>query len=121
MTPDAVIAPTAAARGPAGAVDSAVVGNLHVQRPNDGGGILRRLVVQVDGSEVARLKQGESADVPLPPGKHTVVGSMDWTSTPALSLDLAEDEKARVEVALPLSALWNMVRRPRTALSIRRL
>jgi hypothetical protein len=45
---------------------------------------------------------------------------MDWTSSPALDIDLAEAEKARVEVALPLSALWNMVRRPRTALSIRR-
>jgi hypothetical protein len=66
------------------------------------------------------LKQGQSADVTLPPGKHTVAGSMDWTSSPALDIDLAEDEKARVEVALPFSALWNMVRRPRTALSIRR-
>jgi hypothetical protein len=96
------------------------VSTLNVQRPHDGGGILRRLVVQVDGREVARLKQGESADIPLPPGKHTVVGSMDWTNSPALDIDLAEGEQARVEVALPLSALWNMVRRPRTALSIRR-
>ena len=96
------------------------MGSLHVQRPHDGGGMLRRLVVQVDGRDVARLKQGESADIPLPPGRHSVTGSMDWTSSPALDVDLAEGEQARVEVALPLSALWNMVLRPRTALSIRR-
>ncbi|GAB4080837.1 hypothetical protein GCM10028783_17850 [Modestobacter muralis] len=94
--------------------------SLHVQRPHDGGGILRRLVVQVDGREVARLKQGEFADVPLPPGKHTVRGSMDWTSSPELQIDLAEDEQARAGVALPISALWNMLRRPRAALAIRR-
>jgi hypothetical protein len=46
---------------------------------------------------------------------------MDWTSSPELDIDLEEDEKVRVEVALPLSALWNMVRRPRTALTIRRI
>jgi hypothetical protein len=103
-----------------GPVRCAVVASLHVQRPHDGGGILRRLIVQVDGREVARLKQGESADVPVSPGKHTVMGSMDWTSSPALEIDLAEDEQARVEVALPISALWNMIRRPRTALAIRR-
>lgn len=112
--------PTATGFRTVGSIPCAVVANLHVQRPHDGGGILRRLVVQVDGREVARLKQGESADILLPPGAHTVMGRMDWTSSPALDIDLAEDEPARVEVALPLSALWNMVKRPRSALSIRR-
>src|SRR5687768_10689604 len=97
------------------------MGSLLVQRPHDGGGILRRLVVQVDGREVARLKQGESADIVLSPGKHTVMGSMDWTGSPALDVDLAEGEQVRVEVALPFSVLWNMIRRPSAALSIRRL
>ncbi|MGX5655521.1 hypothetical protein ACWKWC_12170 [Geodermatophilus nigrescens] len=95
--------------------------SLQVQRSHDGGGILRRLVVQVDGRDVARLKQGESVDITLSPGQHTVVGRMDWTSTPPLSIELVEDERARMEVALPFSALWNMIRRPRTALTIRRL
>ncbi len=92
-----------------------------MHRPHDGGGILRRLVVQVDGRDVARLKQGESADITLSPGQHTVVGRMDWTSTPPLDIGFADDERVRVEVALPFSALWNMVRRPRTALTIQRL
>jgi hypothetical protein len=46
---------------------------------------------------------------------------MDWTSSPGLDIDLEEDEQLRVAVALPFSALWNMVRRPRTALTIRRI
>jgi hypothetical protein len=118
--PIAVTVPTATAIRTIGSIRCAVVVNLHVQRPYNGGGILRRLIVQVDGREVARLKQGESADIPLPPGKHTVIGRMDWTSSPAFDIDLAEEEEARVEVALPLSALWKMARRPLTALSIRR-
>ena len=102
-------------------VGSAPVARLRVARPHDGGGILRRLWVDVDGRRVAGLKQGQSAEIPLSSGRHTVTGRMDWTSSPELDIDLEEDEKVRVEVALPLSALWNMVRRPRTALTIRRI
>ena len=96
------------------------VPSLRLTRPHDGGGILRRLRVEVDGHEVAALRQGESVTVPLPIGAHTVIGRMDWTSSPLLDLLLAEADEVHVEVALPLSALWNMVRRPRTALTIRR-
>ncbi len=67
------------------------------------------------------MKQGQSAEVPLPSGRHMVTGRMDWTSSPGLDIDLGEDEQVRVEVALPFSALWDMVRRPRAALTIRRI
>ncbi|SDZ07288.1 hypothetical protein SAMN05660209_04568 [Geodermatophilus africanus] len=95
--------------------------SLRVERPHDGGGILRRLRVDVDGRQVAELDQGESAEIPLPPGAHTVTGRTDWTSSPAFDIELGEDEQVRVQVALPFAALWNMVRRPRTALTIRRI
>ena len=95
--------------------------SLRVERPHDGGGVLRRLRVDIDGQNVAALKQGESAEIPVPSGTHTVTGRMDWTSSPPLDIDLVEDEQVRVEVALPFSALWNMVRRPQTALTIRRI
>ncbi len=94
---------------------------LRVERPHDGRGIIRRLIVEIDGHRVALLKQGESVDLTVPPGAHSVVGRMDWISSPTLDVHVDEGEQARVEVALPISALWNMVRRPRSALSIRRL
>ena len=94
---------------------------LHLQRRLDGGGILRRLLVQVDGHEVAGLRQGQFVRIPLARGTHSVVGRLDWTSSPALDVDVAADEEVRIEVALPFSALWNMLLRPRTALAIRRL
>jgi hypothetical protein len=50
-----------------------------------------------------------------------VVGRLDWTRSPALDVDVVADEEVRIEVALPFSALWNMLLRPRTALAIRRL
>jgi hypothetical protein len=83
--------------------------------------MLRRLAVDIDGQQVAALKQGESADVPVTAGTHVVVGRMDWTSSPALQVEAGEGQQVRLEVALPFSALWNMVLRPRSASSIRRL
>lgn len=102
-------------------VGSIPVASLRIQRPHDGGGILRRLRVEINGQRVAGLKQGESADIPLPAGTHTVLGRMDWTSSPTLDIELGDDDQVRVEVALPFSALWNMVLRPHTALTIRRI
>jgi hypothetical protein len=83
--------------------------------------MLRRLVVELDGHRVALLKRGESVDLTVPIGTHSVRGHMDWASSQTLDVHVDESEQARVEVALPTSALWNMVRRPRNALSIRRL
>ena len=95
--------------------------HLRVERPYDGGGILRRLTVEVDGRRVASLRQRQSAEVELPPGRHTVVGVMDWTSGATLHVDLADDDELRLEIALPLVATWEAMRRGRRALSIRRL
>ncbi|RBY85114.1 hypothetical protein [Blastococcus sp. TF02A-26] len=93
---------------------------LRLSRPRDGGGILRRLRVLVDDREVAALRQGESAAVPLPAGTYTVRGRMDWTRTPPLTIEVADDDEVSVDVALPFSAIWDMVRRPGRALTIHR-
>ena len=94
---------------------------LRVERPYDGGGILRRLVVEVDGERVAVLKQQRSVELELPAGRHTVVGRMDWASSATLEVDLAEGDDLRLEAALPLASMWDTLMRPRRALSIRRL
>jgi hypothetical protein len=97
------------------------VARLRVTRPYDGGGILRRLRVEIDGREVAVLKQYRSVDLPVPPGRHTVVGRMDWAGSASLTVDLAEDEELHLELALPLMPMWDRMQRSPRALSIRRL
>jgi hypothetical protein len=52
--------------------------------------MLRRLGVDVDGQQVAALKQGESVDIPVPAGTRGVVGRMDWTTSPALNVEVTE-------------------------------
>jgi hypothetical protein len=98
----------------------AAVATLLLHRPYDRGGMLRRLRVDVDGRDIAALEQGESVAVSVPVGAHSVVGRIDWTSCPVLEVEVAEDDEVRVEVGPPCSAFWNMIRRPRSALTIKR-
>jgi hypothetical protein len=90
-------------------------------RPYDGGGTFRRLRLEVDGEQVARLKQYEHVDLDLPRGRHTVVARMDWVDSASVDIDLADGEDLQLEVALPLLPMWDVLQRPRRALHIRRV
>lgn len=98
-----------------------IVVRLRVVRPYDGGGALRRVRLEVDGREVARLKQYRSVDLELAAGRHTVVGHMDWAASASRDVDLVEGEVVELEVALPLLGTWELLQRPQRALQIRRL
>lgn len=90
-------------------------------RPYDGGGSLRRVHLEVDGEEVARLKQYHSVDLDLPSGRHTVAAHMDWAASASRDIDLADGEDVQLEVALPLLPMWDVLQRQQRALEIRRL
>jgi hypothetical protein len=92
---------------------------LLVKRPFDAGGILRRLIVEVDGQVVARLRQGEQEAIPVEPGERMVQARMDWCTSAPLHVTLTGDERRTVVAALPLRALRDMVVRPRRALNLR--
>lgn len=90
-----------------------------MSRPNDLGGVLRRLTASVGGHEVAALRPNERAVLTLAPGHHVVHGEMDWTCSRQLELDLAEDDSAAVEVSLPFSSVLASFIAPKTAVKIR--
>jgi hypothetical protein len=94
---------------------------LVLSRGDDAAGVLRHIRVSVDGVEVALLKPLTSAEVEVPPGRHRVRASMDWTTSPALDLDLATGERVEVRVGLPLSMIWRMITAPRATLTIERV
>jgi hypothetical protein len=97
------------------------VARVRLTRPYDGGGILRRTRVEIDGDEVARLKQYQSVDLELPRGRHTVVAHMDWAGSATLDLELTDDGHLQLEIALPLLSMWDLAQRPQRSLVIRRL
>jgi hypothetical protein len=89
---------------------------IWVRREQDGGGLLRRIRVLLDGNLVAELRMGESAQVQVGDGRHVLQAKMDWVSSPPLVLECAPGEVRRVKVALPGSALWRSFTSPGSAL-----
>jgi hypothetical protein len=49
-------------------------------------GMIRALVIVVDGVPVARIQQRESIVVEVPPGSREIWGKMDWGETERLNL-----------------------------------
>lgn len=94
---------------------------LRLVRPYDGGGAWRRLRLEVDGQEVARLRQYSSIDLDLAAGRHSVVAHMDGVASASRTIALVDGEDVRLEVALPLLGMWDLLQRPQRALQIRRL
>ncbi|MFG5381286.1 hypothetical protein [Yoonia sp. R2-816] len=49
-------------------------------------GIFRKLIVQVDGAELLRIKAGETLEAKLPAGARHLDMRMDWITTPPFDL-----------------------------------
>lgn len=90
-------------------------------RPADGGGLFRRLTVELDGQKAAALKYNSEQTIEVAPGTHVVQGRMDWTTSVPLEVQVLEGQTIRVEVTLPASAIIGMIRNPSSALTIRQL
>lgn len=49
-------------------------------------GIFRKLIVQIDGAELLRIKAGETSEAKLPAGARVLDLRMDWITTPPFDL-----------------------------------
>jgi hypothetical protein len=54
--------------------------------------------VEVDGREVGRLKPGETLEVPVSAGRHSVAARIDWSGSPAVNLDLNDGDRIDLTV-----------------------
>lgn len=92
--------PTWLAAGPPDE-DEPPSGTLHLTRPADDGGLLRRLVLEIDGTEQASLRRGESVDHRLHTGPHRIRTRWGRAAGDLLSFELAEGEVVRLQVRRP--------------------
>jgi hypothetical protein len=70
---------------------------------------LRAYQVEVDGRAVAGVRAGESTELRLPAGEHTVRLRLDWATSRRLALRLADGEVVRLRCwprANPVTALF---------------
>ncbi len=54
---------------------------------------IRRYKIMIDGRHVASIRRGGRREIVVPPGPHVVQLRIDWCSSPALPVDLADGEQ----------------------------
>ncbi len=64
------------------------VGQLQVRRGRDDAGMMRQIIVRLDGEVVARLSQGEQATLSVLPGERVLRASMDWCTSLEVTLSV---------------------------------
>jgi hypothetical protein len=65
--------------------------------------------VLIDGTEVGRIKEGETQSFPVAPGAHEVVLKIDWATSPAVTVDVAPGSTAKLRTrpnGNPLTAIF---------------
>jgi hypothetical protein len=79
----------------------------------------------VDGSVVSRIKEGQTIEVSVSPGRHHLRLKIDWAGSPDLAVDIGAGERAefvcRSAVATPGIAFYNSLFRRSRFLDIRPL
>ena len=93
---------------------------VRVRRDADSAGYFRRIVIEVDGAVVARLRPGHEETVRVAAGRHVVRARMDWTSSAPVEVQVEEHDEIGLTTSFPWTALVDMVGRPRSALVLRR-
>ena len=94
---------------------------LRVQRGPDTAGVLRRIVIEVDGEPVAQVGHGKTAEAAVSPGQHAVRARMDWHASPTITVHVADDETVTVQISYPLASFRKVLRRSDSAIRIARL
>ena len=82
-----------------------------MERPIGSAGIFRRMVIEVDGEPVARVRDGKTVEIPVEPGQHFVRARMDWHSSPDFPLDIQPEETVRLRVFHPIPWVGQWFRR----------
>lgn len=84
---------------------------LRIQRGFQHASAWRMYALFVDGVRAAEIGSNETIDVPVSPGTHTVVATIDWCSSNLLQLTCADGEVCAVEVGSNLAG-WRSLLAP---------
>lgn len=79
------------------------------ERPSRFVNSLRSYDIELDHQTVASIASGESVELEVEPGLHTVRGTIDWCGSPPVEVELSEDERAAVRVEVGRSTLVHML------------
>jgi len=77
-----------------------------INRTNEFINRFRNYVIFIDNERIATIKNGETKDLIVPGGKHSVVIKIDWCSSATLSFDIKEEEIKTFSVGGFKNSYW---------------
>lgn len=69
---------------------------------------LRNYSVVIDGQKVGTIADGESKAFDVSPGRHSIVTTIDWCSSPTITFDISDDEVKNFQAGGFKQARWLM-------------
>jgi hypothetical protein len=77
---------------------------MFIRRGRGGSGLLRHVVVKLDGQKVGALLPGDAVAVQAPSGVHVVQARLDWTTSSPVTIAISESLPACLEFSTPWSS-----------------
>ena len=71
---------------------------IEVTRKHAYNAMLRAIRIEIDGREVGKLRNDQTASFPVSPGSHRLVAKIDWMGSKAIDIDVREGEVQTVTV-----------------------
>lgn len=71
---------------------------LKIERPSQFNNSMRDYTILVDGTPAGSIKDGETREISLSPGSHTVAAKIDWCSSPEVAINLVQGQVAALKV-----------------------
>jgi hypothetical protein len=85
----------------------------------------RALKIIIDENDAGRLKNSSTESLQISPGPHSFRVSMDWCTSPTLSVIVAEGQTVRLEATVPsfisLDAWIGVIAWPQRVFGLRQL
>ena len=83
---------------------------VEVARDKGGGrDVFRAYQVLIDEQVVGRLRRGKTGRFDVPAGRHGVRIKIDWTGSPTVLVDLAEDQVVRLRCRPSRGAFFGLI------------
>ena len=78
---------------------------IRLHRTNAWADFLRSYSVLIDDQRVARIRNGQTLEMEVAPGRHTIFLRQDWMRTNELSFELTENQVAEFECGSNMSGI----------------
>ena len=81
---------------------------LIIQRTSEYNNRLRDYGIYIDGQKIDTISNGQTKEINISPGRHTLFSKIDWCSSPEISFEVVDNETKTFKVGGFKNGNWIM-------------